>query len=831
MARMSRSQTDIRSQNAGLAQVRTQSFNHNVGMEQSKSAGLDPMRGDLTSAFNNFFGGVQQSLETMQQTQFQADKVKATEHANNMKMAASNEAMDYSVNNPKQTNVTTALATESPENNANKHFVKQYKATLGQNIGNRLYSDFIATQAEKHPSTFEANSQSFWEENFADGTGDVETDFAMTTAFNRNYENNRVSAAQETVRRTKAAAALEHKRSIFIGVGNLTTEEELNNLLHSGTPKNGETHGQLSSRNIGILIEAAQGQDVSSNALLLIQGWIDKQPVAEDGTLGQSPAQRFPQMANKLELMLPAIAARNATLKGEKVAEDSFLDFTTNLAGIDDKLEKIDFVTSSGPAMIELLQNTPGVSGATMSALKTKVSDMRTAGTVYKGNRNNWQKMGMGQAPSATFDGTTDEAKAALYDQFNASNAETKGTLLRSAIDNYGIDVIPDRVKSQMSANITQGEAGAATDAATTILSLVGKFGDNRKLESILSEPSIAIWSNAQALIDGGTAVSTAMTMARGPGYAAAAEMFDEAGGLAGVFFGDEKKSDQDAAISGLAQSEEMLTALETYTQGIQSGFMRFVTIQDGVNVSAQSAQQINRLVKTNTIAAMMRGDEPDLEKIMGQVAKTMAGKMYIEDGAWQISNASLPTNNPDYVRVGPSVLNRNTGEGENTHATIELDIEVAGAGLYGIDQDTFTPENLYFQQDPMSDNNGHLIWSRSDNTPIMLQTGSDLDLDPGFKADGEIWGFWNAGAFRSEFKKTVQLTGNLADDMAMMKTTLGPGLSLSPIVTNGAVIGYNLIATPRLTGKPKYTDEELELMRSKNMSPFLPDGTRFVPG
>ena len=267
MARMSRSQTDIRSQNAGLAQVRTQSFNHNVGMEQSKSAGLDPMRGDLTSAFNNFFGGVQQSLETMQQTQFQADKVKATEHANNMKMAASNEAMDYSVNNPKQTNVTTALATESPENNANKHFVKQYKATLGQNIGNRLYSDFIATQAEKHPSTFEANSQSFWEENFADGTGDVETDFAMTTAFNRNYENNRVSAAQETVRRTKAAAALEHKRSIFIGVGNLTTEEELNNLLHSGTPKNGETHGQLSSRNIGILIEAAQGQDMSSNAL------------------------------------------------------------------------------------------------------------------------------------------------------------------------------------------------------------------------------------------------------------------------------------------------------------------------------------------------------------------------------------------------------------------------------------------------------------------------------------------------------------------------------------------------------------------------------------
>ena len=831
MARMSRSQTNIRSQNAGLAQVRTQSFNHNVGMEQSKSAGLDPMRGDLTSAFNNFFGGVQQTLETVQQTQFQADKVKATEHANNMKMAASNEAMDYSVNNPKQTNVTTALATESPENNANKHFVKQYKSTLGQNIGNRLYSDFIATQAEKHPSTFEANSQSFWEENFADGTGDVETDFAMTTAFNRNYENNRVSAAQETVRRTKAAAALEHKRSIFTGVGNLTTEEELNNLLHSGTPKNGETQGQLSSRNIGILIEAAQGQDMSKTSLELIQGWIDKQPVAKDGTLGQSPAQRFPIMANKLELMLPAIAARNATLKGEKVAEESFLDFTTNLAGIDDKLEKIDFVTSSGPAMIELLQNTPGVSGATMSALKTKVSDMRTAGTVYKGNRNNWHNMSMGRAPSATFDGTTDEAKAALFDQFNSSNAETKGTLLRSAIDNYGIDVIPDRVRSQMSANITQGEADAATDAATTIRSLVGEFGDNRKLESILDEPAIAIWSNAQALIDGGTAVSTAMTMARGPGYDAAAEMLDSRGGLAGVFFPELKKSEQDTAISSLAQSEEMLTALETYTQGIQSGFMRWVTIQDGVNVSAQSAQQINRLVKTNTIAAMMRGDEPDLEKIMGQVAKTMAGKMYIEDGAWQMSNASLPTNNPDSVRVGPSILNRSTGAGENTLATIELDIEVAGAGLYGIDQDTFTPENLYFQQDPMSDNNGHLIWSRRDNTPIMLQTGSDLDLDPGFKADGEVWGFWNAGAFRSEFKKTVQLTGNLADDMATMKTTLGPGLSLSPIVAPGGVIGYNLIATPRLTGKPMYTNEELELMRSENRSPFLPDGTRFVPG
>ena len=828
MARMGRSQTDIRSQNAGLAKVRTQSFNNNIGMEQSASAGLDPMRGDLTSAFNNFFGGVQQALGTMQETEFQANKVKATEHANNMKMAASNEAMDYSVNNPKQTNVSTALATESPENNANKHFVKQYKTTLGQNIGNRLYSDFIATQAEKHPSTFEANSKAFWEENFADGTGDIETDFAMTTAFNRNYENNRVSAAQETVRRTKAAGALEHKRAIYNGVTTMTTEGDLNNLLHSGTPINGETRGQLASRNIGILIEAAQGQDMSKNSLELIQGWIDKQPVSADGTLGQSPATRFPIMANKLEQLLPVIAARNATLKGEKIAEVAALEFTAGLLAIDDQLKKIDFVTSSGPAMLELLQNTPGVSGSTMSALKTQVSDLRTAGTVYKGERNNWANMAAGRPPSATFDGA--EAQASFYDEFTASNPVTKGTLLRSAIDNYGIDFVPARVKTQMSAAVTQGNDDVAASAAMTIRSLVGEFGDSRKLESVLDEPSLAIWSSAQTLIDSGTSASTAMTMARGPGYAAAQIMFDEAGGLAGVFYGDEKKADQDAAISGLAQSQEMLTALETYTEGV-GGFIRTFTFQDGVNVSAQSAQQINRLVKTNTIAALMRGDEPNLDDIMKQVAKTMAGKMYIEDGAWQMSNASLPTSNPDYVKLGPSVLNRNTGEAENSLATLELDVEVATAGLYEIDQEIFTPENLYFQQDPASANNGHLIWSRSDNTPLMLEIGADLALDPGFKADGEVWGFWNAGAFRSEWKKTVQLTGNVADDMALMKTTLGPGLSLSPNYGPAGLQGYNLIATPRLTGKPMYSDEELEIMRSENRSPFLPDGTRFQPG
>jgi len=58
MARMARSQTNYRGATGGLAGVKTQSFAQQVPEIQSEGAGLDPFRGDLTNAFNQFFGTV-----------------------------------------------------------------------------------------------------------------------------------------------------------------------------------------------------------------------------------------------------------------------------------------------------------------------------------------------------------------------------------------------------------------------------------------------------------------------------------------------------------------------------------------------------------------------------------------------------------------------------------------------------------------------------------------------------------------------------------------------------------------------------------------------------
>ena len=105
MARMSRSQTNYRGATGGQASVKTQSFSHQNAAIQGEGAGLDPFRGDLTNAFNNFFGSVQNSISGFQQTKHENDMIEAQEYAVDMKKQATVSATDYYMENPTSRNV------------------------------------------------------------------------------------------------------------------------------------------------------------------------------------------------------------------------------------------------------------------------------------------------------------------------------------------------------------------------------------------------------------------------------------------------------------------------------------------------------------------------------------------------------------------------------------------------------------------------------------------------------------------------------------------------------------------------------------------------------
>ena len=162
MARMARSQTNYRGATGGQAGVKTQSFAQQVPQIQSEGAGLDPFRGDLTNAFNQFFGSVQNSISGFQQTKHENDMIEAQEYAVDMKKQATVSATDYYMENPKSRDVGAALSTTSPEQQGNRHFVDTFKSSLGSNIGSRMYSDFALAQAQRAPSTFEANASQYW---------------------------------------------------------------------------------------------------------------------------------------------------------------------------------------------------------------------------------------------------------------------------------------------------------------------------------------------------------------------------------------------------------------------------------------------------------------------------------------------------------------------------------------------------------------------------------------------------------------------------------------------------------------------------------------------
>ena len=71
--------------NAGLAQIKNQRFNNAVPKVVSSMEGINVQAGDLTQAFNNFFGKVQDSISNVNTAYWAVEKMEAEKYANKMR--------------------------------------------------------------------------------------------------------------------------------------------------------------------------------------------------------------------------------------------------------------------------------------------------------------------------------------------------------------------------------------------------------------------------------------------------------------------------------------------------------------------------------------------------------------------------------------------------------------------------------------------------------------------------------------------------------------------------------------------------------------------------
>lgn len=801
MVRMARTKTNIAAPNQGMAQIKTQTFNQSVPQFESEGKGLDPFRGDMTNAFNNFFGSLNESVGKVENFYEERALDEAKVYAQDMKARAATEAQDYYIRNPKARNVETALETEDTDLQSNRHFVNTYKQTLGSNIGSRMYSDFTASQASKSPANFEANAQAFWEENYTDGTGDPMVDLAMQTAWSRNYENNRISASQETIRRQRAAARLEHNRSIYRGMQGDVSVESLNTLMGSGSTTSGETRGQLASRNFGVIMEAVNNGDLSHDDLNVVNAWINNVPNSRpDGTgqAGQSIAQRFPILAAKAELQLPAIRARNASLEGQQAVVGITNSFNEGLSQFTDPVDQMKYLNENGPAAVEQLRNTRGVSGSSISAFRTSIDTKRNDMLDYVTSRNVYASVASGGAVPLGFDLTDKSNHAALIDAYRTAETPTAaGSLLGNVFRLNGPDAIPSALKDQLNSEMVNGSPDQRAKATNTILqaSGVGQSFDINTQNALLNEDAQVRMNVVRSYIEQGEPTSDAIAMSLK--VDAAVELVTEEGWEL-QYNATGNTSEQEAHMQDFFISSNMLSYLETTVEG--KGLLgRVFSFQNGKTITAQAQAAMRRAGDSFVIQQRTLGlGRPTEGQIRQHVSNTMVDKMYIEEGVWKFGESVESSTDINRVRVGTQVVNPETGIAENTINNTAQDMSILEDSFFNNNFDgTFRTV-----ADPDAiDVNGQMVVM--DGLPLNLSIGTQIQVDQEYYSEGE-----NRGKLRGALNDgingatTVTLTGDQAADAELLFSALGPGVKLRPSRDlNGNTIGYGLTVVPRFFG------------------------------
>ena len=811
MARMARSQTNYRGATGGLAGVKTQSFAQEVPQIQSEGAGLDPFRGDLTNAFNQFFGSLGNTIATFQDAHFQNQKIEAEEYAVDMKKQATVSATDYYMENPKSRDVGAALSTTSPEQQGNKHFVDTFKSSLGANIGSRMYSDFALAQAQRAPSTFEANASQYWQDNYKEGTGDATVDMAMQTAWASNYETQRVTAAQETVRRQKAATDLEYRRSIYNKMAQPEiTAATFNSILKGGTSRAGETTGQLQARNLGIMVNAAMTGRMSQNGIAKFIAHMNYQaqdPMDPSAPQMPSIAQKFPIMSAKAETSLMDAVQRNTTMAGQQAFSQMSSDFNTTLTNTQDEYAKLALIGNRGSAVVAKMQNTPGISMTQIAAFKKDLNTERSKLAEYHFNQVAMNSVANGLPPAPSYDPS--ENKSASLDWLNRNapmgvdGASVKaGAFLKNHVQTFGAGNFPKNVQQKFASHLTSGDP-AQQSYALEALMIADPTGAS--LASLLPKNDFAAKLGAEAAfieMRNGASPQAAAAKTFNPGFIEAMQQLDGKG-MGEILVPDAaNEREREQTVTELFNEDAMGAMIQRQLLN-EWRFTGLWSSISGIDIETQ--RKLRAAGKVYVAYQMSQDRDYSTEDVQQAAFNAVSNQMWVQNGI--VKSGRQATNTAGGIVLGKEVLNTATGEVEDTVATLENDISNIENGAFSI----FTEGTLTAKPIPRLGDNSQIVVNQN-GMPVSLQVGQAIQVDSRYHPSGKERGFLSNSA-NWEYSQTF--TGDLALDRAAAVAIFGPGIRLEPIYTgygeDGAIGEYELIVMPRFVGTPKLTQADIE--------------------
>lgn len=853
---------------------------HAIPNFRGEMDGINPMAGDMTAAFSKFFGSLNQSAQSVIETNRDIERQREKDinrAAQTEAVAAAQRTYENPNNKGKSAtdllNLSPAQFTykgETIQTADRRSYSEAFSKTLGSLTGTRAYYQFADEIADNKilPENADAYSAQFWQNNFGEGTGNAYHDAYAQKVWTDNVQNWRHENSKAINKRAVEKLQTATDQNVYqrFNKPDWSQSDYFESLSEVGDAFPHLTVGQRASYVVGKMKEAAVKSPAGA---MRMSNWLYERPLDPNtgDDQGQSFAERFPEEAAKLQNDLRKESSEYFTLIGQRKLQDA----TAKLAAIEaipaitpaDMQKKQLSLLEMGMTIAQL-QNTPGTSSKLVAELKQKYV---TAATKFKK-----KQIGVNKLIVAT-NATTNAAAATTA----ASSSDSSGTpaervatnLQKSTIPNGRVTMTPKELEESFTTLYYrfpwQTNSKAAGDLAVRVRKLytanngfIGKelvtgvlnglhSADVNVVTNTISllggiDPDRNFFAAAHLKNDPMALIKYQMYMAPGANIQQHHALFNSPEFRAALNAVDFNLIVTDGAED--VEKKDMPKLIETdfYGEGGtgESIAERVMGTDDWWGERPTLDPEVRKYalaiakVEAAKYATTTGGTIP-LNTLKDRVAEALRPVVVPGDNDLISFERDLPAGDGSTdekgrikIKYGRAVVNPE-GKVEDTVQNVSDAVkEIMGTGIIGLARKDFSTDWDLMTRSVgrLNDSPARMVFDRKTGTPVTLPINQEFETQDVYNNEQRYsrWGALNP--FGDAFSnRDVKFTGDVEKDKAIASRFLHPSIALHPIRQigdkEGPIIGYQMSIMPYYKDlSDKYQDAEALKNLMKSVGP-----------
>ena len=828
MATFSRSRSTLPNLNSVPTVRPARPLQHAVPQFQSEMAGIDPRAGDMSAAFSQFFNSLSNTANQIADARFQAEKQKQLDINETAKREAV-VAAQRTFEDPNNKGASAGSLLKNMPNTIEYNgeavnitqrpsYTETYSRVIGSLTGTRAYYDFLDQMDKENviPEQRETRAGQYWQQIFADGTGNAYHDASAQKVWTDNIQNWRFENSKEINKRAAAKLMVQTDDMVFnrAADGELSWDEYHESIVDYRNADPSLTDGAVRSKVLSSWIAAAAR---SPKAARRLSAFIHEQPTdPETGKAGQSLYERFPKEMSLHLAQLNKSASEYMTLQGTEAVNgfssslSSASALPTNTAA--DYQNKVQKFVEMG---IELnkLENTPGVSVANIAKLKSKWADelAKVTRAHVRVNQLN-DAAANGKRVNTMTQKEMDESARTLISQndFMQSGKSVDAFVLGQKLNNLRVNNNGYFPKDAI-AMATGGLQSADPATVANTIKFLAVVDPDRTWFSTHLKDSPMVAAMYEAYSAPGTSIEANIALFQGENFKTAMGQVD----MTSIFWGDNidnyEKSKHAARVEDYFFGDSGTG--ESIAERIVDNDYWFSDLPKLSPAVRRYSLSIAKIYAARHFATT--GEQISLDKLKDDVANHLRTRVvpseddfidFERDAPVSNSRVDLSSNQRPQVRYGRNVPNPE-GNVEDTVANVGQAVQdITETGLIGLVRADGSDDIALVARDvpALRGKNAKMLFDRNTSQPFLLPVGETLKTQDVYDKKGKRYNSWMAvipwaDAFSN---RDVKLTGDPTQDAKIASRFLHPSINMHPLRIDrndpeSKIIGYQLSINP----------------------------------